>query len=106
VSHRLKEVVSDSRIGGRSPIVPKIHCFEFRTLLLAKRQKLLDKGREKTAASDESQQLQDIEGALARIADDSYGICIGCGGEIDRARLKADAATKQCLPCELPVLPA
>jgi hypothetical protein len=92
--------------SNTSPSAPRIHCFEFRTLLQAKRQKMLDKGREKIAASGESQQLQDIEGALARIADDSYGICIGCGGEIGRARLKADPATKRCLPCERPVLPA
>jgi RNA polymerase-binding transcription factor DksA len=53
----------------------------------------------------ESQELQDIEAALARIGDGSYGICIDCGGEIGRARLKADPTAKRCLPCQTLVLP-
>lgn len=47
------------------------------------------------------QQLLDIETALARIGDNSYGICMDCGSEIDRARLKADPTAKCCLPCQL-----
>jgi RNA polymerase-binding protein DksA len=53
----------------------------------------------------ESHELQDIEAALARIGDGSYGICIECGGEIGRARLKADPTAKRCPPCEILVLP-
>ena len=53
----------------------------------------------------ERQELQEIEAALARIRDGSYGICIDCGGEIGRARLKADPAAKRCLPCQILVLP-
>jgi RNA polymerase-binding protein DksA len=53
----------------------------------------------------ESQELQDIEAALARIGDGSYGICIDCGGEIGRARLKAYPTAKRCLPCQILVLP-
>jgi hypothetical protein len=87
--------------SNKSPSVPRIHCFEFRTLLQAKRQKLLDKVREKIDVSGENQELQDIEVALARIGDDSYGICVDCRGEIDRARLKADPAAKRCLPCQI-----
>ena len=48
----------------------------------------------------ESQELQDIEAALTRIGDHSYGICIDCGGEIGRARLKAYPTAKRCLPCQ------
>ena len=48
----------------------------------------------------ESRELQDIEAALARIADGSYGICIDCGGEIGRARLKAYPTAERCLPCQ------
>ncbi len=53
----------------------------------------------------ESHELQDIEAALARIGDGSYGICIDCGGEIGRARLKADPRAKRCLACQIRVLP-
>jgi DnaK suppressor protein len=87
--------------------VPQIHSYEFRTLLQAQRQHLLDQAHAKFAGSGEapglasqSRELQDIEVALARIADGSYGACIDCGGEIGRARLKADPTLKRCLPCQ------
>lgn len=48
----------------------------------------------------ESQELQEIEAALARIEDGSYGICFDCGGEIGQARLKATPAARRCLPCQ------
>ena len=46
-----------------------------------------------------SQQLQEIEMALARIANGSYGLCTACSGEIDRTRLKAEPAANHCIPC-------
>ncbi len=48
----------------------------------------------------ENQELQDIQAALARIADGSYGSCTDCGEEISRARLKAYPTAKRCLPCQ------
>ena len=53
----------------------------------------------------ERQELQEIEAALARIRDGSYGICIDCGGEIGRARLIADPRAKHCLACQIRVSP-
>jgi DnaK suppressor protein len=48
----------------------------------------------------ESQELQEIEAALTRIADGSYGVCAGCGGEIAHARLKAYPMATRCVPCQ------
>ena len=48
----------------------------------------------------ESQELQNIEAALARIADGSYGICADCGDDIARARLKVYPMATRCLPCQ------
>lgn len=48
----------------------------------------------------ESQELQNIEAALARIDDGSYGICADCGNEIARARLKAYPMATRCVPCQ------
>jgi len=48
----------------------------------------------------ESQELQEIEAALARIGDGSYGSCSGCGDDISHARLKANPAALRCLPCQ------
>lgn len=48
----------------------------------------------------ESQELKEVEAALARIADASYGSCFDCGEEIGEARLKAYPAARRCLPCQ------
>ncbi len=48
----------------------------------------------------ESQELQEVEAALARIADGSYGSCADCGGEIGLGRLKANPTARRCLPCQ------
>jgi RNA polymerase-binding transcription factor DksA len=42
-------------------------------------------------------ELGDIEHALARISDGSYGTCEACGRPIDEARLEALPATRFCL---------
>ena len=48
----------------------------------------------------ESQELKDIEAALGRIGDGSYGICTDCENEIGRARLGAYPTATRCLPCQ------
>lgn len=50
---------------------------------------------------ENSQQLQEIEVALARLSDGTYGICIYCGQGIDRARLKFQPTARYCMPCQL-----
>lgn len=42
-------------------------------------------------------ELRDLEGALARMAEGSYGICIVCGADIDYARLRANPAALRCI---------
>jgi len=48
----------------------------------------------------ESQELQHIEAALARIDDGSYGNCADCDSEIARPRLKAYPMATRCLACQ------
>jgi DnaK suppressor protein len=48
-----------------------------------------------------NQQLQEIEVALARLSDGTYGICIYCGGGVDRARLKFQPTARYCMPCQI-----
>jgi DnaK suppressor protein len=45
----------------------------------------------------ESQTLEEVEDALKRVADGTYGKCIVCGREIPEARLKAIPWTPYCL---------
>jgi DnaK suppressor protein len=42
-------------------------------------------------------ELADIEHALARLNDGTYGTCEACGRPIDEARLEALPATRLCL---------
>jgi DnaK suppressor protein len=41
-----------------------------------------------------------IEAALKRIADGSFGTCVGCGSEIQDQRLQALPWTQFCLRCQ------
>jgi len=44
--------------------------------------------------------LNDVEGALARLADGTYGECIDCGASIPYARLSAYPAAMRCVGCQ------
>lgn len=44
-------------------------------------------------------QLKDIDRALARIDDRTYGICSRCGKPIARARLDARPVAELCIDC-------
>lgn len=45
------------------------------------------------------QRERDVDAALARIEDGSYGTCTGCGSEIPAERLDADPAAPTCIDC-------
>lgn len=44
--------------------------------------------------------LRLIEAALKRIADGSFGTCVGCGNEVQDQRLQALPWTQFCLRCQ------
>lgn len=46
-------------------------------------------------------EIQDIERALLRIADGSYGLCIDCESEIGYGRLHAHPTAKRCRDCQV-----
>jgi DnaK suppressor protein len=48
----------------------------------------------------ESSLLRNVRGALARIADGSYGVCMHCDEEIKPKRLDAVPWTKYCIRCQ------
>ena len=48
----------------------------------------------------ESSLLRNVRGALARMADGSYGICMHCEEEIKPKRLDAVPWTKFCIRCQ------
>ena len=44
--------------------------------------------------------LREIDEALGRIEDDSYGVCMGCDDPISLKRLEAVAWARYCVPCQ------
>lgn len=44
--------------------------------------------------------LDELRGALERIDDGSYGVCIGCKTEIDQRLLDEEPARRICEKCE------
>lgn len=53
-----------------------------------------------TMAIRESAELQEIEAAMQRMAEGSYGVCADCEGEIALPRLKAYPMATRCVPCQ------
>lgn len=51
-------------------------------------------------AARETRELDEVEAALRRVADASYGECIECGETIPRARLEANPGAARCVPCQ------
>ena len=45
-------------------------------------------------------ELREVEAALERIREGSYGICLDCGGPVGEARLKAYPTAKRCVECQ------
>lgn len=45
-------------------------------------------------------ELRQIEAALGRIEDGSYGVCSVCGLDIAAARLRASPAAERCIVCQ------
>ena len=48
---------------------------------------------------NERMRLQDVDEALDRIGNGSYGICEECGGAIGLKRLEVRPVAKYCVPC-------
>ena len=43
--------------------------------------------------------LTEIEAALTRVEDGSYGVCAGCGNPIPAGRLEARPVARTCIAC-------
>jgi DnaK suppressor protein len=50
--------------------------------------------------NDELKELGDIDGALARIATGTYGVCASCGVDIPGGRLAVMPTASRCVACE------
>jgi RNA polymerase-binding protein DksA len=48
----------------------------------------------------EEREMHEIDEALKRLDDGSFGVCEGCSGEIKAARLKAIPNARLCVKCK------
>jgi RNA polymerase-binding transcription factor DksA len=48
----------------------------------------------------EQGQVAEIEAALGRLADGTYGVCEGCDEPLEAARLEAVPSARRCFACE------
>ena len=53
-----------------------------------------------TLGDNAEQVLSEIDAALQRIEDGTYGTCTSCGCEIPRARLEANPWASLCIDCK------
>ena len=53
-----------------------------------------------TLGDNAEQVLSEIEAALGRIEDRTYGICFNCGNEIPRERLEVNPWASLCIDCK------
>jgi DnaK suppressor protein len=58
---------------------------------------MFERSRDLSIVEDIDSQLADIEHAVARLGNDSYGTCEACGRPIDPARLEARPAARFCI---------
>ena len=59
-------------------------------------------GIQQVMSDQELHELLDITEARSRLTDNSYGLCVDCGAEIEVERLFAYPTAKRCLACQQP----
>lgn len=58
-----------------------------------------ERGEAETLAASLTETLEDVEIALARLAEGTYGVCENCGKAISPERLEAKPAARLCMDC-------
>jgi len=51
--------------------------------------------------SRDVEELRDVEAALERVGDGTYGVCSQCGADIEHDRLSAVPAASRCYGCQV-----
>jgi DnaK suppressor protein len=58
-----------------------------------------ERGEAEALGASLRETLEDVERALAKLTDGSYGACEDCGQPIDPLRLEAKPAARYCINC-------
>lgn len=90
---RLQEEIKQFRIDGRDNLGYGNHQADDATAAF-------EQAKELSLLQNSERVLAQVEAALARFDDGSYGICERCGDQIDPARLKALPYATLCMNCQ------
>jgi len=60
----------------------------------------IERERDLLLSATARQQVEEIDAALARMADGTYGVCSSCGRRIPVARLEVVPWTSVCVECK------
>lgn len=60
----------------------------------------MEREKDLQVATAEGRLLLEIDEAITRVADGAYGVCEGCGKEIDKRRLDVVPHVRFCLKCQ------
>ncbi|HUD68953.1 MAG TPA: TraR/DksA family transcriptional regulator [Acidimicrobiales bacterium] len=58
-----------------------------------------ERGEAERLAADLQESLDDVDRALERLAEGTYGVCERCGNPISEARHEAMPTARRCLDC-------
>ncbi|HVM40955.1 MAG TPA: TraR/DksA C4-type zinc finger protein [Acidimicrobiia bacterium] len=58
-----------------------------------------ERGEVEALVGSLAETLEDVEHALAKFDDGTYGLCESCGNAINEARLEAKPAARLCIDC-------
>lgn len=84
---------------GRADAAGTVELDQTRVGRLSRMDALQAQAMAKAAAGRATQQFQRLQGVLARIDTDDYGLCGDCDEPIAHARLLANPAVVRCVDC-------
>ena len=58
-----------------------------------------EQGENRALVNQLAETLEDVERALAKLDEGTYGVCESCGRQISDVRLEAMPATRYCIDC-------
>ena len=87
----------ESHVDGLDPVENEDLAFDEN--LSDRGQVAAEQGENRALAARLREQLDDVEFALSRLEDGTYGVCTQCGDEIPETRLEAMPAARLCMTC-------
>ena len=91
----LRDLIRESAAGAATVELDQARVGRLSRMDAIQQQKMIEAARRARQL-----RLQQVDGALHRLAEGDYGACLGCGEELAFERLKARPETLFCVPCQ------